>query len=160
QNPVGRALFFKKARDEIAKKTGGHYPAPARILDVLKTYADKGLESSKAVEAQAFGELVVSMVAHRLIQIFFATTAMKKDSGVDDPTVRPRKVDKIAMLGAGLMGAGIAYVSLNAGIPVRLKDKDDASLGRGMKYIADILGERVKKRQISRIEREDTLGLL
>src|SRR5262249_3637280 len=135
-------------------------PAPMRILEVLKTYAEKGLDASKDVEARAFGELVVSSVAHRLIEIFFATTAMKKDSGVDDPTVKPRKIDKIGMLGAGLMGAGIAYVSVNAGIVVRLKDKDDASLGRGLKYIADILDERIKKRQMTRIEREDKLGLL
>jgi 3-hydroxyacyl-CoA dehydrogenase/enoyl-CoA hydratase/3-hydroxybutyryl-CoA epimerase len=64
------------------------------------------------------------------------------------------------MLGAGLMGAGIAYVTTSAGIPVRLKDKDDASLARGQKYIADILAQRVKRRQISRIESDQQLALL
>lgn len=160
QNPLGRAVLFKKARQELKKKTGGHYPAPERIVDVLKAYADKGLEASKEVEARAFGELVVSSTARRLMEVFFATTAMKKDTGVDDPAVKPRKVDKIAVLGAGLMGAGITYVTLNAGVPVRLKDRDDASLGRGLKYITDILGERVKKKQISPIERDEKLALL
>lgn len=159
-NPLGRAVLFKKARQELRKKTGGHYPAPERIVDVLKAYADKGFEASKEVEARAFGELVVSSTARRLMEIFFATTAMKKDTGVDDPAVKPRKVEKIAVLGAGLMGAGISYVSLNAGIQVRLKDRDDASLGRGLKYIADILGERVKKKQLTPIERDGKLALL
>jgi 3-hydroxyacyl-CoA dehydrogenase / enoyl-CoA hydratase / 3-hydroxybutyryl-CoA epimerase len=160
QNPLGRALLFKKARQELRKKTGGHYPAPERIVDVLKAYADKGFEASKDVEARAFGELVVSTTAHRLMEIFFATTAMKKDTGVDDRAVQPRKVEKIAMLGAGLMGAGIAYVSINAGIPVRVKDRDDAALGRGLKYIAEIVNERVKKKQLSAIERDQRLAVL
>lgn len=159
-NPVGRAVLFKKAGDEVKKKTGGHYPAPPRIIKVLKTFGDKGLEASQVVEARAFGELVVSNTAHRLMEIFFATTALKKDTGVDDEGVSARRVDKIAMLGAGLMGAGITYVSINAGLPVRLRDRDDASIGRGLKYVTDILDERVKKRQMTRIERDQKLSLL
>jgi 3-hydroxyacyl-CoA dehydrogenase / enoyl-CoA hydratase / 3-hydroxybutyryl-CoA epimerase len=160
QNPIGRRLLFRKAREELAKKTGGHYPAPERIVEVLQTWAEKGFAASKDVEAKAFGELVVSSVAHRLIEIFFATTAMKKDSGVDDPSVKPRKIEKVAMLGAGLMGGGIAYVTLNAGLPVRLKDRDDASVARGVKYVADILDEDVKRKKLTRIEREKKLALL
>ncbi len=159
-NPIGRKLLFRKAKEELEKKTGGHYPAPERILEVLQTWAEKGFAASKDVEARAFGELVVGSVAHRLIEIFFATTAMKKDSGVDDPAVKPRKIEKIAMLGAGLMGGGIAYVTLNAGIPVRLKDRDDASVARGVKYVAGILDEDVKRKKLTRIEREKKLALL
>jgi 3-hydroxyacyl-CoA dehydrogenase/enoyl-CoA hydratase/3-hydroxybutyryl-CoA epimerase len=160
QNPIGRRLLFRKAKEELEKKTGGHYPAPERILEVLQTWADKGFAASKDVEAKAFGELVVSSVAQRLIEIFFATTAMKKDSGVDDPAVKPRKIEKIAMLGAGLMGGGIAYVTINAGIPVRLKDRDDASVARGVKYVAGILDEDVKRKKLTRIDREKKLALL
>ncbi|MFT3774574.1 MAG: fatty acid oxidation complex subunit alpha FadJ [Minicystis sp.] len=160
KNPLGRRLLFKKAREELTKKTGGHYPAPERIVDVLETYAEKGFEAAREVEARHFGELVVSSVAHRLIEIFFAQTALKKDSGVSDPSVKPRKVEKVAMLGAGLMGGGIAYVTMNAGIPVRLKDKDDAALGRGLKYVADILDEDVKKKKLTRLERDQKMALL
>lgn len=160
QNPVGRAVLFQQAQKKTREKTGGHYPAPERIIEVLRAYAERGFDASRDVEARAFGELVVSSTAHRLMEVFFATTAMKKDTGVDDPSVQPRKVEKIAMLGAGLMGAGIAYVSLNAGIPVRLRDRDDASLGRGLRYVTDILGERVKKKQLTPIERDQKLALL
>ena len=160
RNPIGRRLLFRKAREEVAKKTGGHYPAPGLILDVLQTWAEKGFAASRDVEAKAFGELVVGSCAQRLIEIFFATTAMKKDSGVDDPAVKPRKIEKIAMLGAGLMGGGIAYVTLNAGLAVRLKDRDDASVARGVKYVAEILDEDVKRKKLTRIEREKKLALL
>jgi len=160
RNPVGRRLLFKQAREEARKKTGGHYPAPERILDVLQVFADKGMDAAREVEAKAFGELVVSSVAHRLIEIFFATTALKKDTGVSDPRIKPRKVEKVAMLGAGLMGAGIAYVTVNAGIPVRLKDRDDAALGRGLRYVADVLDEDVKRKKLGKLEREEKMALL
>jgi 3-hydroxyacyl-CoA dehydrogenase/enoyl-CoA hydratase/3-hydroxybutyryl-CoA epimerase len=160
KNPIGRAVMFRQAKKELQKKTGGHYPAPERILDVLETFASKGFEASKDVEARAFGELVVSTTAHRLMEIFFAQNALKKDTGVDVPSIEPRKVEKVAVLGAGLMGAGIAYVTIGAKIPVRMKDRDDDATARGLKYVADILDGRVKKKQITPIERTETLALL
>ncbi len=157
ENPIGRRILFKKAREALRRKTHGHYPAAERIIDVLEAFGSKGFAAAAEVEAKAFGELVVSETAHRLIEIFFATTGLKKDSGVDDPGVRPRKVEHVAMLGGGLMGGGIAYVTINAGIPVRLKDKDDAGVGRGLKYVAGILDDRVRKKQVTREEREQLL---
>lgn len=160
KNPLGRALLFKKARETVIKKTGGHYPAPLKIIEVIRAFAERGFEPSKQVEAQAFGELVMSDVARELMGIFFATTALKKDSGTDDATVKPREVQKIAMLGAGLMGAGIAYVSVNAGIPVRLKDRDDASVGKGLKYVADIFDGRAKRKAMTKPEAAAKMALL
>ena len=62
------------------------------------------------------------------MEIFFATTALKKDNGVDDPTVKPRPVEKVVVLGAGLMGVGHRLRDARrAGIPVRMKDRDDAA---------------------------------
>jgi 3-hydroxyacyl-CoA dehydrogenase / enoyl-CoA hydratase / 3-hydroxybutyryl-CoA epimerase len=159
-NPLGRRVLFKQAKAALLKKTGGHYPAPERILEVLRTYAEEGFAASKEVEAKAFGELVVSSVARKLMEIFFATTALKKDTGVDDPSIKARKVEHISMLGAGLMGAGIAYVSIEGGYDVRLKDRDDASVAKGVKYVADIIDERVKKKQVTRIERDQKLSRL
>ena len=152
KNPLGRKFFFKKAREMTFKKTRGHYPAAEKIIDVLETYANEGFEASRKVENEAFGQLVMSSVAKNLMGIFFATTAMKKDTGVDDPNVTPREVKKVGVLGAGLMGAGVAYVTTNAGIPVRIKDRDDASLARGLKAVTDIYNERLKKKQLTKPE--------
>jgi 3-hydroxyacyl-CoA dehydrogenase/enoyl-CoA hydratase/3-hydroxybutyryl-CoA epimerase len=159
-SPVGRSLLFKKARQETRKKTHGHYPATERILDVLERYGSKGFAAAAELEAKCFGELVVSETAHRLIEIFFATTALKKDTGTDDPKVKARKVEHVAMLGGGLMGGGIAYVTINAGIPVRLKDKDDAGVGRGLSYGKGIIDGRVKKKQLSREDRDQVFARL
>jgi 3-hydroxyacyl-CoA dehydrogenase / enoyl-CoA hydratase / 3-hydroxybutyryl-CoA epimerase len=76
QNPLGRTVLFQQAQKKTREKTGGHYPAPERIIEVLKTYADRGFDASREVEARAFGELVVSSTAHRLMELFFATNAM------------------------------------------------------------------------------------
>jgi 3-hydroxyacyl-CoA dehydrogenase / enoyl-CoA hydratase / 3-hydroxybutyryl-CoA epimerase len=155
-NPIGRRVLFRQARQLTLKKTKGHYPAAPAVIDVLEAYASRGFDAAADVEARAFGELVVSETAKQLIGIFKATQALKKDSGVSDAKAKGRKVDKVGVLGAGLMGAGIAYVTANnAGIPVRLKDKDDEGLGRGYSYIGRILDSRVKKKATTRLEKED-----
>jgi len=159
-NPVGRRILFQQARKALLAKTRGHYPAPERALDAVRIGVEKGGEEGYQKEAEFFGEMVVSEVSRRLVEIFFATQALKKDVGVDDPAARPRKVEKVAMLGAGLMGAGIAYVTADAGIPVRLKDKDDAALGRGLKQIAGILDERVRRKRLTWREKEEKLALI
>ncbi len=159
-NPLGRRLLFKKAREAARKKSHGHYPATTRVLDVLEMFGRKGFTAAAELEAKCFGELVVSETSHRLIEMFFATTGLKKDSGVDDPNVAPRTVDRVGVLGGGLMGAGVAYVTINAGIPVRLKDKDDVGIGRGLKYVRGILDERVKKKQLTGVERDQLFARL
>jgi 3-hydroxyacyl-CoA dehydrogenase/enoyl-CoA hydratase/3-hydroxybutyryl-CoA epimerase len=162
-NALGRALLFKRAREETRQKTHGHYPAAERIIDVLERYGSGGAKrfaAAAALEAKSFGELVVSETAHRLIEMFFSTTALKKDRGVEDPNVSPREVERVGVLGGGLMGGGIAYVTIQAGVPVRLKDKDDAGVGRGMKYVGGILSERERRKQITPEEHEQRFALL
>ena len=160
-NPLGRKLLFKKAREMTEKQSRGHYPALPAIIDVLQTFASDGFDASKEVEARAFGDLAVSPVARRLMDVFFATTALKKDNGTGDPKIEPREVEKVFVFGAGLMGAGIAYVTaVTADLHVRMKDRDDASVSRGLGAIGEILDERVRKKQMTRIERGQRLALL
>lgn len=154
ENPLGRRVLFSQARKMAQKKTRGHYPAAFAAIDVLETLASRGFAAAADVEARAFGELVVSETAKHLMGIFFATQELKKDTGVSNPNVKPREVNKVGMLGAGLMGAGIAYVTANAGIPVRLKDKDDEGVGRGLAYVDRLLAGRVKKKSLSRLEKD------
>ena len=160
ENPLGRRVLFQQAKKALLAKTHGHYPAPLRALEAVQAGADHGHEAGLAAEAERFGELVVSDVSKRLVEIFFATVALKKDTGVDEPGVKGAKVEKIGMLGAGLMGAGIAYVSIEAGLTVRLKDKDDAGLLRGFQQIRGLLDEGVKRKRLTRRERDAKLALL
>ncbi|MCP3098766.1 fatty acid oxidation complex subunit alpha FadJ [Myxococcus sp. K15C18031901] len=149
-NPLGRKLLFDQARKQLLKKTRGKYPAPEKALQVVRVGLESGRKAGLEAEAQAFGELVVSDVSRRLVEVFFATTALKKENGTSNASVKPREVKKVAVLGGGLMGGGIAYVTgVLQGAQVRVKDKDDAGVARALKQVQGILDERVKRRSLT-----------
>ncbi len=160
ENFLGREVLFRQARKLLLAKTKGHYPAPVRALEAVEHGYQKGFAKGLEREARLFGELAVSDVARRLMEIFFATTALKKDGGTDDPSVKPRKVERIGILGGGLMGSGIAYVSANAGIPARVRERDGDAAARAVGSVRSILDERVKRRSIDRLERADRMRLV
>lgn len=159
RNPLGRHFVFSSALKGVTGQTHGNYPAPERILEVVRTGLADGMEAGLEAEAEAFGELVVSPVAEQLMGIHFAMTALKKDNGTDDPYAEIRNVRKVGMLGAGLMGSGIAYVTSSIGkIPVRLKDRDHEGVGRGLKAAKDLLDKRVKRRRMTKLQRDEVFG--
>lgn len=159
-NPLGRKVVFGEARKALRKKTRGNYPAQERILDVVKVGLEKGLEGGLDAEAKAFGELVMSPESKALRSIFFATQALKKDNGTNDPDAKPRKITHVGMLGAGLMGAGIAYVTTSQGkTPVRLKDRDAKGILAGLKYVREIIDDRVKKKRMNRMDADQLMTL-
>ncbi|HYD53979.1 MAG TPA: 3-hydroxyacyl-CoA dehydrogenase NAD-binding domain-containing protein, partial [Gemmatimonadaceae bacterium] len=142
-------------------KTGGHYPALLRAVDAVEFGLAKGMAAGLANEARIFGELAVTDTAQRLMEIFFATTELKKDSGVDDPTVKPRPVARVGVLGGGLMGSGIAIVTTQrAGLPVRIREKDDAAVARALAAVRASYDEGVKKRAIDKLERDQKMTLV
>ena len=159
QNSFGRNILFKKAREQTFSKTKGNYPAPGMIIDVIETGLNEGMRAGLQAEADAFGKLVMTPESFQLRQIFFATTDMKKEHGVEG--VKPAKVGKIGVLGGGLMGGGIAYVTATkANVPVRIKDVREDGIANAMKYSYDILNKKVKKRFMLNSEMQKQLSLL
>ena len=155
----GRNMMFKKAREATFAKTKGNYPAPGYIIDVIETGMNEGMKAGLKAEAEAFGKLVMTPESFQLRQIFFATTEMKKENGVEG--VKPEKMKKVGVLGGGLMGGGIAYVtSTKAGVPVRIKDVRAEGIANAMKYSYDILNKKVKKRFMRNSEMQKQLALL
>lgn len=160
-NPLGRKILFDQAKKQLLKKTRGKYPAPEKALDVVRAGLEGGMRAGLEAEANAFGELIVSDVSKRLVEIFFATTALKKDNGTKDPKAKEREVRQLGVLGGGLMGAGIAYVaSALQGVPVRVKDKDDAGVGRALAHVRGLFEDRVRKRSLSLREAAAKLALV
>ncbi|WP_290647771.1 fatty acid oxidation complex subunit alpha FadJ [Aquisalimonas sp.] len=154
-NPIGRRVVFDQARKQAQSKTRGNYPALPRIIECIETGMSQGMEKGLELEAKRFGELAMTPQARQLMNIYFATTAMKKDPGSDDASAQPRGVRRVAVLGAGLMGAGIAFVTTNkAGLPVRLKDIAVEGLNKGMRHVNDQLRERVKRGRMTAFEAE------
>jgi 3-hydroxyacyl-CoA dehydrogenase/enoyl-CoA hydratase/3-hydroxybutyryl-CoA epimerase len=160
-NPLGRKVLFDQARKQLLKKTRGKYPAPERALEAIRIGLESGRAAGLEAEARFFGELAMTDVSKRLVEIFFATTALKKENGTAHADVKPREVKKVGVLGGGLMGGGIAYVTAALqGVPVRVKDKDDAGVGRALKQVQGILEERAKKRSLTPREAHAKMALV
>jgi 3-hydroxyacyl-CoA dehydrogenase / enoyl-CoA hydratase / 3-hydroxybutyryl-CoA epimerase len=159
ENPLGRKLLFDQAKKRLLARTRGNYPAPERALEAVRIGASEGLAQGLDAEARFFGELAMGEPARNLMRLFFAATAMKKDTGVDDPEIVPRPVAKVGVLGAGLMGSGVAYVTAAlARTPVRLKDRDPAAVGRGLAAVREIAGERVARKRMTRREQAELMA--
>ncbi|MFT5135986.1 MAG: 3-hydroxyacyl-CoA dehydrogenase/enoyl-CoA hydratase/3-hydroxybutyryl-CoA epimerase [Arenicella sp.] len=155
-----RAYIVSQARKQTLRATKGKYPAPLKILEVIQKGLSSNLQRGLEIEAKGFSELVMTDESKQLINIFFAVTELKKDSGVDsDATARP--IDKVGVLGAGLMGAGIAYVTANqAKTNVRLKDIDADGVARGISYVGKILDKRVSQRRMQSNQRNQVMARL
>ena len=159
-NPIGRAVVFRQAREMTLKKSKGHYPALIAALDAVSAGFHGTEAEGFAEEARLFGEMAMTAVSKELIFLFFATTALKKDPGVEGAAPPAHPVDRIAVLGSGFMGAGIAAISVMKGIPVRFKDTDADRVAKGVGAVRDILKDRFTKRQLTRQQFEDQLGLV
>jgi 3-hydroxyacyl-CoA dehydrogenase / enoyl-CoA hydratase / 3-hydroxybutyryl-CoA epimerase len=158
---AGRRLVYRGARKQILKRTGGHYPAPLAALEAVRVGLEQGVTAGLAEEHRAFGELAVGDVSRKLVQIFFATTALKKDDGVPPGTAVPRQIRRLGIIGSGFMGSGIAGTAvLNVEVDTRLKDSDLMRVGKGLKAATRLLNDRLQKRRISRPQYERLSALL
>jgi len=145
---VGRKIIFDKALQTVNKKTRGNYPAPKKIINCVLQGMENGFEEGLEIEAKSFAELVMSAEAKQLMNIFFATTELKKDSGVDE-SVDLININRVGILGGGLMGAGIAFVTADkAKKKVRLKDQNDQGVNHALKYCWEIYRNKVKRKHM------------
>ncbi|MTD28754.1 fatty acid oxidation complex subunit alpha FadJ [Erwinia sorbitola] len=156
--PAGRAILFALAKRQTQAKTHGNYPAADKILSVVRCGLEQGTGSGYAAESQAFGELAMTPQSAALRSLFFATNALKKESGAD---AEPRKLTRIGVLGGGLMGGGIACITATrAGLPVRIKDVSPDGINRALKTSWQVLSQQVKRRRLSSAERQQQMALI
>ncbi|ABA58205.1 short chain enoyl-CoA hydratase / 3-hydroxyacyl-CoA dehydrogenase [Nitrosococcus oceani ATCC 19707] len=160
KNSLGRSMVFNQAKKKVLSHTHGNLPAPLQALEVIKTGMEQGLEAGFKAEVEAFGDLAVSTKARNLMALFLAKSALKKDPGTDEE-IAPRLVRKVGVLGAGLMGSGIAYVTAaKARLPVRLKDLKQEVLRQGLRTLWNAVTEQVKKRRMTAGEGDRVLALV
>ena len=149
-NALGRSLVFDQAAKKTREKTRGNYPATEAILDVVKYGLQFGMEKGLQQEAKRFGELVMSPESAALRSIFFATTAMKKETGSE---AGPAAIKHVGVLGGGLMGGGISHVTATkAGYPVRIKDIANDGILNAMSYNYKLLDKKRRRRMISKVQ--------
>ncbi|PIB16197.1 fatty acid oxidation complex subunit alpha FadJ [Vibrio rotiferianus] len=145
---LGRKFVFEQAAKKTNEKTRGNYPATVAILEVIQHGLEKGFAQGQELEAKRFGELVMSSESKALRSIFFATTEMKKENGAE---ADPATVNKVGVLGGGLMGAGISHVSVaKAKVPVRIKDVSNDGVLNALNYNYKLFEKQRKRRIISK----------
>ena len=162
RTPVGRRIVYAQAEKQVRERTGGHYPAPLAAIEAVKTGLEQGMRAGLKEESRLFGELAMTDVSRNLVQIFFATTALKKDDGVPGAaSLKVPPVRRVAVVGAGFMGAAIAGTAvLNAEVEARLKDADLPRVGKGIRGARRILDDRLKRRRLRQPKYEQLVALL
>ena len=152
KTPLGRKLIFSQAEKTIRKKTRGLYPAPLLALETIKKTYGKSLEKGLEKEARALGKLIVTPASKNLVQLFFWSEEIKKENGLDKPAIKGAPVNKAAVLGAGVMGGGIAQLFASKKIPVRVKDINYDMVAKAYQQASSVLMKKVKRRRMSKLD--------
>lgn len=147
RNPLGRKVIFSQAEKQAQKKARGNYPAIAAILECIEYGLEKGMKKGLQREAEQFARLAMTPESAALRALFFSITEMKKEKGSE---AVPKSIDHVGVLGGGLMGGGIAHVSIiKAKKKVTLKDLDNDGLLNAYQYHYQRLNTLRKRRIIS-----------
>ena len=160
KSDITRNFVYKKTREKILKKSHGHYPAPIKAVDVIeRTYREKELDEALRIEREEFAKLAIDDISKNLIQIFYTSEALKKDDGVGGKA-KPKDIDYAALLGAGVMGGGIAWAFTKTNTPVRMKDINWDGVALGYKQVSKIYGQLKKIRKIKPAEIDLKMNLV
>ncbi|MBR9728849.1 fatty acid oxidation complex subunit alpha FadB [Shewanella intestini] len=136
-------MSFATAKGMVFKVAGKHYPAPMMAIDVIEKAATQSREQALKIENQAFIKLAKTEVATALIGIFLNDQVVK---GKAKKAAKSAKaVNSAAVLGAGIMGGGIAYQSASKGTPIVMKDIAQPALELGLSEAAKLLEAQVKR---------------
>ncbi|KAF3324702.1 glyoxysomal fatty acid beta-oxidation multifunctional protein MFP-a-like protein [Carex littledalei] len=158
--PLGEAREILKFARMQAKKQAANLNHPLVCIDVIEEGIASGPRAGLWKEANAFQDLLFSDTCKALVHVFFSQRATSKVPGVTDLGLVPRKVQKVAIIGGGLMGSGIATALLLSNYPVILKEVNEKFLQAGIERIKGNLRSRVKKGKMTEEKFERTLSLL
>lgn len=156
---VEAMMVFNTSKAFVAAKTKGHYPAPVAAVEVMEKSARLGRDDALVVEREAFATLAQSPQAESLISIFLNDQVVKKvaKTAAKKATV---EIKSAAVLGAGIMGGGIAYQSASRGVPIVMKDINQAALDLGMSEATKLLTKGIERGKINTAKMAQTLNAI
>jgi 3-hydroxyacyl-CoA dehydrogenase/enoyl-CoA hydratase/3-hydroxybutyryl-CoA epimerase len=145
--PFGRSIAFSRARTMTKARTGGNYPAPFAAIRVMQHGFGQPLGRGFELEANEVSDLVVGPVCKNLVRIFLLSEAAKKAPVVPNGAIEPQAISRLALVGAGVMGGGIAELASRVGIEVRVRDVNAASLTRALQTARSLVDDRLRRRK-------------
>jgi 3-hydroxyacyl-CoA dehydrogenase/enoyl-CoA hydratase/3-hydroxybutyryl-CoA epimerase len=145
-----RAIALRTARERVTKETRGHYPAPFSALDAIATGLAHGIEAGLDVEAREFGKLATGSVARNLIALFVLGLRQRRAAASGLPDATPPA--SLGVVGAGLMGSGIAQSAAVSGMHVRMRDVEEAAVSRGLGAVRSLTEDAGRKGVVDRRE--------
>ncbi|XP_058212487.1 glyoxysomal fatty acid beta-oxidation multifunctional protein MFP-a-like isoform X2 [Rhododendron vialii] len=158
--PLGEAKeIFKFARAQT-RKQAPNLKHPIVCIDVIEAGIVSGPRAGLWKEAEDFQELLHSDTCKSLVHIFFAQRGTSRVPGITDRGLVPRRINKVAILGGGLMGSGIATALILSNYPVILKEVNDKFLQAGVGRVRANLQSRMKKGNMTQEKFEKTFSLL
>ncbi len=146
-NAIEAGMVFATSRAFVAGKAGPHYPAPLAAIDVIEKGAGKGRDEALPIEAAGFAKIAKTSAAHALVSVFLGDQAVKRIAKKHAKAARP--VQRAAVLGAGIMGGGIAYQSASRGVPVLMKDVAPKALEAGVAEATKLLEKQVERGKLT-----------
>lgn len=142
-NTIEQMMAFETTKGFVAGQAGPNYPAPVEAIKTIQKAANHGREKALEVEAAGFAKLAKTSVAASLVGLFLNDQALKHKARKYDK--QAGEVKLAAVLGAGIMGGGIAYQSASKGTPILMKDIREEGIQLGLDEAAKLLGKRVEK---------------
>ena len=154
--PMEQMMAFNSAIGFVAGKAGPNYPAPVEAIKVMQKHAGKKRDQAIEIEAKGFVKMAKTSVASNLIGLFLNDQALKKTAKAYEKKAKP--VKQAAVLGAGIMGGGIAYQSAYKGTPIIMKDINQAGIDLGLNEAKKLLTKRVERKKMDAAKMGDTLN--
>lgn len=149
---------FRDGTAVLKRNTQGNYPAPLAILSSVYEGTQTMLDVGLRIESKYFGTLLANPIARNLMRTLFINKSAADKLEHRPPAAAARPVTKVGVLGAGMMGAGIAYVSATAGIDVILLDATQANADKGKAYSRAILNKSLERGLTTQANLDGVLG--
>lgn len=145
-NKIEATMAFETAKGFVLSVAGPNYPAPVLAIETMAKHATCDRDQALKIETESFVKLAKGAVAESLVSVFLGDQYLKKISKT--LTKGLPKTQRAAVLGAGIMGGGIAYQSASKGVPIIMKDINTSALQLGMGEATKLLGKLIERKKI------------
>lgn len=156
--PMENMMAFQTCSAMVMQQAGRNYPAPVAAVQVMQQHAGMKRDQALEVEAKGFAKVAKTPVATSLVGLFLNDQVLKKIAGKWEKQSKP--INQAAVLGAGIMGGGIAYQSASKGTPIIMKDIADKALDLGMSEASKLLSKALEKGKIDGVKFGKTLSAI